>query len=115
MTGLLFFCLKIDQKTLAGIGAMAVSHTGFFACSEKLFKFFWRKRQNIHSPKAKEWRGKRYQPSGRRKSHEAKSKHQRFSGKGEWASRCRAVCVRAGTDPTVPAGRERKSNHHRTR
>ena len=58
MTGLLFFCLKIDQKTLAGIGAMAASHTVFFACPEKLFKFFWRKRQNIHSPKAKEWKGK---------------------------------------------------------
>lgn len=40
MTGLLFFCLKIDQKTLAGIGAMAASHIGFFACPEKLFNFF---------------------------------------------------------------------------
>ena len=29
-----------------------------FCMPEKFFKVFLRKRQNIHSPKAKEWRGK---------------------------------------------------------
>lgn len=42
MTGLLFFCLKIDQKTLAGIGAMAASHTGFWS-ARNFFYFFLEK------------------------------------------------------------------------